>query len=554
MFFVNVVVKKTMIEKIMLNVYNKAMSEIIEKYRKILPKWTPGIVLFLTAMVYFINLPISYDFDGTVFSHYLRFALIKSDLGSAHQPQHPLYMPLNYVLYKFLNFTIGYRALEYFHLQVFSFIFGLLTVWINYKILYRLTERLFYRVAGMVIIAASYGIWYYSVEAEVHMPGLFFVSAGMYLLFFKSGEDSGWPGVLRRPGAACCFALAAGFHITNGLIMVAVFTIFLVERKPFLRMMRFFFFYGFFLVIELGLFQLLSGIDLLDFYTKQLSGSDVLAGYKISYWDGFTALAPLEALKTTAHGILFPVSSALPLVVLSLLVFAVAVAVSVYGFMLSRKDEDAGVTPYYRLCAWMLPYFLFFSLWDHENIEFKLNIVLPFLLLFVVSASRWSELGTVKRKLPPAAVIIVLLLAGGINFFFSILPANNVEINDGYMVAQSIRKYTPPNSIIVIAGCGSKVSIHSKIYVPYFAFREVYILDWMLGKGLKFEAILARIRQKSQEGTPVYLFSEILHDGKTVRQMLENHKLEAVEYFRVLDQLELGESMPLVRGYYLRKF
>lgn len=530
------------------------MSEIIEKYRVLLPKWTPGSVLLLTAMVYFIYLPVSYDFDGTVFSHYLRFALLKSDLASAHQPQHPLYMPLNYYLYKGLSLATGYRALEYFHLQIFSLFFGLLTLWLNYKILSGLTERLFYRVMGMVLIVSSYGFWYYSVEAEVHLPGLFCVSAGMYLLFFKPGIKSGRPGIFREIGAAFCLAVAAGFHMTNGLIMITVFLIFLKERKTIVHMVRFFLLYSGFLVAGLGLFSISSGTDLLDFYIRQLTGIDVLAGYKISYWDGFTPLAPLEALKATAHGILFPAGATFSLAILSLLVFVVVAAVTVHGFSLSRKNKDTGSSPYYRLGAWMLPYFIFFTFWDHKNIEFKLNTLLPLLIMFTAAAARWDRTGTAKRKLAPAAVLVVSLLSGGINLLFSILPANDAAINDGYMVAQSIRKATPANAVIVIAGCGTPVSIHSKIYVPYFAYREVYIMDWMLGKGLKFEDILARMRQKKNEGAPVYLFSEILHDNRTVRQMLENHNLDAAAYFRMIDTWELDESIPLLRGYYLRKF
>jgi hypothetical protein len=44
------------------------------------------LVLFFIALLYFRYLPVSYDFDGTVFSQHLRHALVKSDIVPALHP------------------------------------------------------------------------------------------------------------------------------------------------------------------------------------------------------------------------------------------------------------------------------------------------------------------------------------------------------------------------------------------------------------------------------------------------------------------------------------
>lgn len=516
--------------------------------KKLSFKWPEKLTITLAIMgislIYLTFFPVNYDFDGTVFSHYLRYGLMKNDLQTIQQPQHPLYMPINYLLYKALNLTLDYNPLEYFHLQLFSLLFGLLTLWLSYKMIRKLTDRRFFQVAGMILISACYAIWYYSVEAEVHITGLFFITAGIYLLFFKPENSQRWTHAL---AAAACFALAAGFHLTNGLIAISILLIFIAEKKPFVKIFQFFSFYVVLLLLELAIFAWVSNVNLIQFYKNQLLGRDVLAGYKISYWSGFSISAPWESLKSVANGILLPTSPVLA--VLSMLLFLAAAVLVVRGFVCCKNGERKN---YYRLGLWMLPYFVFFSFWDHRNIEFKLNVILPLLILSIVSAARFTQK---KTKAVPVIVIAitVILMVGGVNFYSSILPANNLENNVNYQAAEAVAKATPPQSIIVIGGCGSELSIHNKIYIPYFALRKTFILDWMLGKGLSLEEIRQRILREVENGTAVYFFSEILHESPTLLQIFKNHNLKASDYFNFLKTMNFNEKIPLIKGYHLRR-
>jgi len=92
------------------------------------------IILLGIGIIYLVYLPVSYDFDGTVFSHYLRYSLSKNDLNPVLQSHHLLYFPINYALYKFFYLIFGYQVLEYFHLQLFSLLFGLLSLMVIYRI------------------------------------------------------------------------------------------------------------------------------------------------------------------------------------------------------------------------------------------------------------------------------------------------------------------------------------------------------------------------------------------------------------------------------------
>lgn len=508
-------------------------------------KWVPGFILLLIGLIYFSFLPVNYDFDGTVFSQYLRYALVKDDLAVSFQPQHPLYIPVNYLLYKGLEKTTGYNVLEYFHLQLFSLCFGLLTLWLTYKIIKQITgpDHYFLPIAGMALAAFAYGPWYYSVEAEVHMAGLFFVAAGMYLLFFKPGADQ----LPRTAGAAICFALAAGFHLTNGLIALAILIIFLLEKKPFLKIFRFFAFYGLFLLLELSLFALATRLNLLDFYKKELLGMDVQAGYKISYWTGLSTGSLWGSLKSVANGILVLASPTLT--ILSILLLVLGAAFIIYAGVKS-KDKV-----YYKLGAWMLPYLIFFSFWDHRNLEFKLNVVFPFIILLTISAAFFKDRlpSKIRVSLANICFFMLILVIFLINFYFYMKPATRLENNRNYQAAAAVARVTPPQAAIVIAGCGDEFSIYNKIYISYFAVRKVFILDWMLGKGMTLDGIKSRLEQERAMGTPIYFFSDALMEGPALRQLLKNHHLEAAGYFQFLAKFDFKDKIPLIDNSYLSR-
>jgi hypothetical protein len=497
------------------------------------------LAIFCIGLIYFIYLPVNYDFDGTVFSQYLRNALISDDLVKTSQPQHPLYTPVNYLIYKGLNMAVGYNVLEYFHLQLFSLCFGLLTLWVSYKIVTKVTDRPFFHFAGMALIASCYGIWYYSVEAEVHMAGLFFITLGVYLLLFKPGPSDTYYHIL---AASFCFAVAAGFHLANGLIVFSVLLIFIIERKSFVKILQFFSLYFLFLLVELMVFVLITKVNLWAHYKNVLEGRDLLAGYKISYWTGFSLETLWESIKSAAHGILIPASPLLA--ILSILLFFAAAALIIYA---GAKSKDKKT--YYKLGLWLLPYFIFFTFWDHRNIEFKLNVILPFMILFILSAAFIQIQNKIKFFLFTVIIAVVFF----INVYFFVLPANDIQNNLHYQVAEAVGKKTPPRSIIVIGGCGTDLSMFNKIYISYFAYRRTFILDWMLGKGLSLEEVHARLKQERLKGTPVYFFSEIVQEGKTVRQLLKNHHLEAVDYFKFIKKMDFKEKIPLINGYYLAR-
>ncbi len=490
------------------------------------------LVLFFIALLYFRYLPMNYDFDGTVFSHHLRYALVKGDLNLDQQPHHLFYFLCNYFLYKLLHGLVGYQVLEYFHLQLFSLVFGLLTLVVVYKILIHMTGQQFFAVMGVLLLAFSLGMWYYSVEAEAHMPGLFFIVSGIYWLFFKPGNTKNL--VL----SALLFSIAAGFHLTNGLIVFSVLLVFIYRKRPVMSILKFLFFYFLFLAVPYFIFYLTTRYNILTFFKKLVFGDkDPYAGYDISYWAPISFDSLLVSVKTIGRSIL-TVSTPIFSVISLLLLVSVVTVVIISG----KKEKNK--KPYYEMLSWMLPYLLFFSYWGYNTIEFKLNVLLPLLILFVYSLYRF--------RLTTFKVIIILLVVGVFigNFYFAMLPANDPQNNKSYQLAEAIGNKTVENSLVIIAGCGTEISNYCKIYVPYFAHRNVFILDWMLGKGLSLEDI-HRVLEERSKNQSVYFFSELTDLSPAVTSLLQNHRLEPGEYLHFIKQFEFKQKIPLPGNYFL---
>lgn len=469
------------------------------------PRILPAALLVAVALIYFIYLPVSYSFDGTVFSHMLRNGLLKRhwlDLGQVH---HLLYIPFAYWLYRALHALAGYYVLEFFHLQLISLLFGAATLALAGRLLRRLGLDLPRRLAGMAVIAFSHAFWLFSVDAEAHIPGLFFAMAGMSLLPSREGKP------LPLALAAACFAVAAGFHLTNALAVIAALACLLARRVPWKRLACFAALCAAGLLLMYGSYFLLSGTPVLRVFHDTLFGADRYSGYHIAFSRPFspaTLLSSLASVKTA----LVAGSGAASWAVL----IAAALLLAVGLFPAAGDRPRAEVRR--ALWAWPLLYFLFFSWWDPANMEFKIHVVVPLLLV---------ALAALARLKPLAGSLLGFLLAGallGINLVSGIAPQADIGNNTDYQVALAIRRATPQGAQVVITGRFAAYG-YGKIYIPYFAGREVVILDWLLGKGHALPGIAAELSRRAGAGRPVYALEEVAVPNKVLAGLLAFHKV-----------------------------
>lgn len=455
-------------------------------------------------LLYFSFLPVSYSFDGTVFSQMLRFALLKRNWLDTVQIHHLAYFPVNYLVYRVLAALFHYRVLEFFHLQMFSLFFGTATLLLVERTLKKLGQALVLRLIGVSLVAFSYAFWLFAVDAEVHMPGLFFTVAGMYLLVFLGTRPA--PLV----GAAFCFAAAAGFHLTNVLICATVCLVLLCRRAPWRRYAEFYLSYAGFMLLMYGAYAALAQQPVLGVMRNVLFGADRYSGYHVTYAQPLSWATLRLSLRSVKSALV--AGAGIP----AGIVLAACLLLLLLGLLREAREEKRLFRR--ALLFWALPFFVFFSFWDPGNMEFKIQVVVPLLLLAAISLSRLA---------PRAATALGLFLAAAllwINLSSGILPQSEIAGNTNYQIALAIRRSTPANALILITGSFAGYG-HGKIYIPYFAGREVLVLDWLLGKGYSLPEIRTALARKAGNGQPVYTLDEIALPGQALPGVLDFHQV-----------------------------
>jgi hypothetical protein len=488
------------------------------------------LTFVIITLVYFSFLPVSYSFDGTVFSHFLRYALLKHNWLAVTQIHHLLYFPANYLIYHVLEVVFNYRVLEFFHLQLFSMFFGIMTLVLVERSLKKLDMTLLLRLLGVMLVAFSYAFWLYSVDAEVHIPGIFFIFAGLYLLVFK--ETKKYSIIL----AALCFVLAAGFHLTNGLIAVTVCFYLLSQRALWPRYAQFYLAYLSFMLMLYGVYTAISHKPVLRIIYNVFFGSDIYSGYHSNFFKSFSLQTLVLSFASIKNALVIKAG------IWSWLVFAVFLAL--LAMACQRTSPSIKRTFQRTMLFWFIPFSLFFTFFDTANIEFKIHTLVPLLLIAVTALSRLKPL--------IACTIGVSLVSGLllVNLIFGIMPMGDIRQNTNYQVAIAIQKATPANAQILITGNFIGYG-YGKIYIPYFAMREVLILDWILGKGHSFPDIHATLKKQAASGRPVYALAEIAEMGSAMKYLLNLHHIQEKEYFHFKSGIEFIHESNLPGGYRL---
>jgi hypothetical protein len=475
------------------------------------PGWQITLVCGAIALFYFSFLPVNYSFDGTVFSHFLRYALVKQNWLDITKIHHLLYFPANYLVYRVLGFIFHYWVLEFFHLQLFSMFFGVLTLVLVERMLKKINLAPTLRLIGVAAVAFSYAFWLYAVDAEVHMAGVFFTVAGLYLLISRESR------VFSLVWAALCFALAAGFHLTNILIVGTVFFYLLEKRSPWRRYTQFILAYFSFVLILYGTYAAISHKPVHRILYNVFFGSDIYSGYQSSYFKPLALPTFISALAALKHALVTEAG------IWSLVILAGFLALLVMAC--KRTATPAIRTFKLTMVFWFIPFFLFFTFWDTGNIEFKIHAIVPLLLIAITSLD--------KLKPGTAHALGVSLVSGLllINLFSGIMPLTDISKNTNYQVALAIQKAVPAHAQILITGNFLGYG-YGKIYIPYFAIREVLILDWLLGKGHSFPEIFAQLKKNAASGRPIYALGEIAEMDKSMKNLLDFHHIKESDYSR----------------------
>ncbi|HNX97379.1 MAG TPA: hypothetical protein PKK12_06840, partial [Candidatus Aminicenantes bacterium] len=491
-----------------------------------------AFMLVGVGLVYFSLFPVCYNYDGTVFAQFLRYALLRHDVLAVTQLHHLFYFPLAYGSYRGLEALTGYHVLEYFHLQLLSLFFALGSFWLVHRMLKRLVADPVVRLLGVLWVAGLFQFWLMGVESEVHMAAFFFATACVHRLGF-AGERRLDPLL-----AGACAALAAGFHLAQGLLVLVGLVWLCWKRKGWRLVLSFLLGFGLILVPAFLLVAWRQGLPILQWLHAIVSPSASLGGTEAIPWSS----PSLAALKTSLE------ASAASLVTaptpgwaeLAWLVLGFLVVLALRG---SRRSGPPWLTG--LLALWLTPFFVFFTLNNTGVGEFKLPVIVPLVLAALAGVA------ALRRGLARA---VALTGAAGlllVNGFVGIAPLTRWQNNLDWQRAQAIEAATPPGSVVVISGSFRGYGM-GKIYIPYFSLRKAIILDWRI-RDRSLEPARAEIARELAAGHPVFFHSDTAEGSPAMAEVRAKHGLSAAEVLHFLAEWSLGPLIPLPGGHALRQ-
>jgi len=202
---------------------------------------------------------------------------------------------------------------------------------------------------------------------------------------------------------------------------------------------------------------------------------------------------------------------------------------------------------------WLCFHFIFFSLWDAGNKELWITSIIPFIIILAMAFKYLLD----SRFARTAQICLIVFIASifSFNFFFSIYPQSKLENNRDYLKALFVKEHSPPGSLIILLGFPAKGYNFGKIYLPYFAEREILVLDWDTGfqQSEHFVKIEEKIAQRFKQNSQIFILSEVLSDNQAMRAFLASHHLSRGQWgqfwakYRMLSIAEFNRNFKIFR-------
>ncbi len=506
----------------------------------------PGFILFAGVLLFYLALPCrQYNFDGLVFSIFIRHSLHVQPHPDLLHNEHILYGPLGYLLcwpLVRLGFFPDVRAI----LTLAGSLAGAGACAALFRALRSLGVRDLLALPLALTMALSSTFWLYSTDAEVYI-----FSALVMLLAVPTCaqllRDEATPR--ERVLSGLLPGVALGFHLANVLYLPAF--AYCQVAAGLRKGMR----------ALISSLAVAAGAILVPFIAKALlfrANSGILEGFlavfrrrsdaDTSYW-GWPDFW-LEA-KTLLGAALQPVAPGYGVAALLTRAILLLVLLAALWRMPRLLREERRVTVW--LWTWLLPYFVFFSVWNVGDVEFTLFQIPPLLLLVGLAARDWAR---EPRRLWVAAATTwtLALLLGVVNTFSTFMPLADERRNRDLAIARYVLESTRPDDLVVISGRDEEVNL--KAYLPYYSGRETLILDFWYNR-LQYtnetaEArVMGKLREVSGRGGAIYASSVVLTNHAVQSDFERLHQLPEGYLARLFAALTPGPLAPGPEGFTL---
>jgi hypothetical protein len=406
----------------------------------------------------------------------------------------------NHVLYGLLGlaFDASWRALGYtgrslLPLQVMDRLLHAACAAATYILLRQLRASRAAAALGAAGLSMSFVVWFYGLEAHVYLLGLLGLLGASICLFGRQ---------VRPVEAGLCHAFAIGGHVTHALFLpCALYWLWTIPGRRRGAMQRYLasLAAGTFAVYAVG-FAAVRPTSL-SALARWLYGTAAIGPGRVFHWHGSWApltwcVGAVGALWAQEGQTSFYVSPG-PLFAVHAAAYA---ALAAAAFLSSTRHRRLAAA----MGVWVLAYFLFFSTWEPENMNYHVAELIP---LWALTALCLDERGRIGRTALAASVSAV----AASSWLWGIGPMTRPGSNPRLAEMEAVRAATPEDAWVATA------ADIGQVYVPYFAGRKPLILSETVNRPDAFEL-----------KEPVYALPELLNDPTWKARLASSFKLEPV--------------------------
>jgi len=497
-----------------------------------------ALALSLTTLVVDVGtLSSRYTYDGILFSFQLENARATGRVGQGWHPHHLLFEAMALWFTRALE-LVGLAWTALFTLQLFCTLWGAITVFCFALVCRRLTQDRALTVLCSTALMVSYGFWFFSVDPEVYVPEMAAVVITLLVLVHRMerGPSTRWPLHAVFYGVLGAFLMSN--HLSAGALLLPLCTVaawFLRDGDGInvrTRLLRGLLPGAITAVVALGLmaaFYVYAYSEVTNAHDVTLTRwvfntAAVGAGQRDSFWNfspaqmlaaaqGYAGTLAASGAQQMEGGLLLET-----LRVAALL--GVTACVLVYFIFLRTLWRKDARWPALLLMSY-LPLLLFNVVWDSPNFEAKVVLLAP-LWVMVACGLRALKTGLQRPWLVDGAAALLVLLLGSYNLLAGLLPGSQPERNADLQRAHFVRDNTEENAVIYIGATPSGFN-NGKIYLLYFASRQPWAADLLLGRGM-FPLPFNAAREKDG-ARPRYVLSEVVEPGTPLRELATRHQV-----------------------------
>ncbi|MCX5784341.1 MAG: DUF2723 domain-containing protein [Elusimicrobia bacterium] len=446
-----------------------------------------------------------YPFDSLLYALAIRRPLFGGMLSAILSCNHFLWLP--FLRWFFIGLkSAGFTGDPYAAIQWWNTGAGALLIVAVYGFLAKFIHRN-WALSISCLAGFSHVIWLRSTGGEPYLTGTLLSVAACYLLIGFLSK----PGRSLLLGMAFLGGMAVNIHIANIILLPTIAIVIAGRRGPQNRLNAV-------LALSLSGVMLLPYILFYDLATLhglkewlvwgsgqvngQLPGSSASGKFDFH----FLKTIPIGFTTLFQSIVALPVNGSFRRIVI-MIVLGAACAWCVTNRALQKINWTIVLPP----LAFFIATIVFFYIWQPGNLIYWAS---PFVFFVLSLALVFSP----HLQSPPGLSVrlasgIFLLSLGFLNFYRVIQP--NLEGNDVkplVNICESIKKTTPPASVIMISG---HYSGFLKVAIPYFAQRQTFALDLAIiqyyGTGQDpLLALQTRLNNCLEKGISVYMMDDVL--------------------------------------------